>query len=118
MFKTTIRKGSRPFYDDKHFPRGFGRSGTFTILESDIMQEYGHTLKALFEGQLLPENEEEIEFINAFKEVNEPANSLHRAWSKYIQATQPKSFFTLNSGSKNQTENTAPESSEEDDEAL
>ena len=36
------------FYDDKNFPRGFNRSGVFTISEASVLENYGRSMRALF----------------------------------------------------------------------
>jgi uncharacterized protein YifE (UPF0438 family) len=100
MNKTSVRNGSRPFFDDINFPRGFSRSGMFTVQESAILQEYGHTLKSLLEGKVEAENEEEKQFITTFSDAQEPTTCIEKAWTKYLKALGPKSFYTLNSGSK------------------
>ena len=35
----------RQFYDDQNFPRGFSRSGNFTLLEASILEQHGIVLK-------------------------------------------------------------------------
>ncbi|MCG7588302.1 DUF413 domain-containing protein, partial [Photobacterium sp. OFAV2-7] len=35
------------FYDDKNFPRGFNRSGVFTISKAALLLDYGRTMKGL-----------------------------------------------------------------------
>lgn len=109
-----VRKGSRPFFDDAHFPRGFSRSGVFTVQESAILQEYGHTLKSLLEGKLHPENKEEEQLLTTFTQQLPPSTGIEKAWSKYLHALGPKSFYTLNSGSKAKPEISANDSSDYD----
>lgn len=100
MSETSVRNGARPFFDDINFPRGFSRCGIFTVQESAILQEYGHTLKSLLEGKIKAENEEEKQFVNTFNDATEPTTNIEKAWAKYLKALGPKSFYTLNSGSK------------------
>ena len=100
MSEFGIKKGSRTFYDDVYFPRGFSRSGDFTIAESTLLQDYGTTLKQLHDGFLSPENEAEERFVQVANGKLEANSSLERVWVKYIKATSPKSFYTLNSKCK------------------
>jgi len=37
----------RQFYDDQNFPRGFSRSGNFTLLEASILEQHGVVLKGV-----------------------------------------------------------------------
>lgn len=39
-----------PFYDDAHFPRGFSKSGNFTIIESELLTQVGKRLFMLEQG--------------------------------------------------------------------
>lgn len=116
MSKTSIRKGSRPFFDDAHFPQGFNRSGVFTVQESALLQEYGHTLKTLVEGKLEPQNDEEKQLVNTFHNGLEPSSKIEKVWNKYLIALGPKSFFTLNSGSKAKPEVSTSEATDYDSE--
>ena len=45
-----------PFYDDAHFPRGFSKSGNFTIIESELLTQVGKRLFMLEQGFSNPEN--------------------------------------------------------------
>jgi len=47
----------RQFYDDQNFPRGFGRSDNFTLLEAIILEQHGVVLKGLHNKTLEPQNE-------------------------------------------------------------
>ena len=60
---TTIRKGKTLFYGDHSFSHGLSRSGHFTLKEAEFLESYGHTLSALANETLQPENEEEQLFV-------------------------------------------------------
>jgi hypothetical protein len=47
MAEIEIRMGEKRFYDNKAFPRGFAKSGNFTILEEELLIYYGDTLAGL-----------------------------------------------------------------------
>lgn len=100
MISTTIRKGSRPYFDDIHFPRGFSRSGEFTVSESILMNDYGHTLKSLHDGILMPENEEEKRFIEVLNGSQEAQSQVEKTWLKYLRASMPKTFMMLTGTNK------------------
>lgn len=53
----------RQFYDDQNFPRGFGRSGNFTLLEANILEQHGVVLKGLYNKILEPQNEIQAQFL-------------------------------------------------------
>jgi len=96
MNKTNIRKGDKPYFDDVYFPRGFNRSGEFTITESMILNDYGHTLKRLFDGSLMPENEEEKRFIRVANREIEPNSQYEKTWVKYSGLAAPKKIISFN----------------------
>ena len=84
------------FYNDEKFPRGFSRSGQFTLLESEILQEHGRLLKALQEKTQAPENDTQSHFVAATNGESEPINHIEKTWIKYLKLTTSKTrFFTL-----------------------
>ncbi|USD67594.1 DUF413 domain-containing protein [Vibrio sp. SCSIO 43136] len=93
-----LRMGERRFYDDKAFPRGFAKSGNFTLVEEELLIYYGQTMLALEQGSLLPENAEEKHFLKALKDPKKANSKLETVWLKYIKfARGRKQFHTLNS---------------------
>jgi hypothetical protein len=58
MSDIEVRVGQKRFFDNKKFPRGFGKSGDFTLVEADLLTTYGETLNSLQHGELEPENSE------------------------------------------------------------
>lgn len=84
------------FFDNKHFARGFSRSGEFTISEAQILENYGKAMQGLFDGSLSPEDDDEQEFIVALQEGGEGiTNKYAQCWKKYLSKTQRKRTYTL-----------------------
>ncbi len=101
MFETAIRQGKKRFYDTKKFPRGFAKSGDFTLAEEDILTIYGETLSALETGTLQPENAEEQQFLKVLENPELAASKIEKAWMKYVRlARGRKRFHTLNGRNK------------------
>ncbi len=91
----------RQFFDDQNFPRGFGRSGNFTLLEASILEQHGVVLKGLHNKALEPQNEHQQQFVAVISGALEPTNAIERAWVKYLKLTTSKAkFHTLFGRSK------------------
>ena len=84
--ETTIRKGKTVFYGDSHFPRGIARSGHFSKREAMLLEQYGNTFQALAIGELVPENEEEKQFVAEVSEQSMITLSSAKLWKKYQAA--------------------------------
>ena len=83
----------RQFYDDQNFPRGFGRSGHFTLLEADILEQHGVVLKGLYNKTLEPQNEFQTQFVQVVTGNLDATNAIERAWVKYLKQTTCKTKF-------------------------
>ena len=83
---TTIRKGKTLFYGDHSFSHGLSRSGHFTLKEAEFLESYGHTLSALANETLQPENEEERLFVAQVKDEGESTLHAAKLWKKYLKA--------------------------------
>jgi uncharacterized protein YifE (UPF0438 family) len=83
------------FYDDVHFPRGFNKSGDFTLAESEILTNVGRRLLMLEQEVCLPENEIEKQFIQMCKEQSEGQTRIELLWQKYKKLTIYKPFHAL-----------------------
>lgn len=81
------------FYDDANFPRGFARSGHFTIVEADILENHGFVLKGLYNKTLAPQNSFQTQFVQVMENAQEPTNAFERAWIKYLKLTTSKAKF-------------------------
>lgn len=93
--------GQRQFYDDQNFPRGFSRSGNFTLLEASILEQHGVTLKGLYNKTLEPQNEIQEQFMAVVTGNQQATNAIERAWIKYLKLTTCKTkFHTLFGRSK------------------
>ncbi|GLT14052.1 DUF413 domain-containing protein [Vibrio algivorus] len=105
------------FFDNKHFARGFSRSGEFTINEAQILENYGRTMQGLFEGNLTPEDDDEKEFITAFQQEGEEGivNKYVQCWKKYLNKTQRKRTYTLCSTVKGSASSYDDDDSDSDD---
>ncbi|PWI32513.1 hypothetical protein DI392_15815 [Vibrio albus] len=98
MAEIEIRMGEKRFYDNKAFPRGFAKSGNFTILEEELLIYYGDTLAGLEAGILEAESKEEKHFLKVLEDHGKAQTKLEKAWLKYIKyARGRKQFHTLNS---------------------
>ncbi|MFV0574735.1 MAG: DUF413 domain-containing protein [Vibrio sp.] len=107
------------FFDNKHFARGFSRSGEFTINEAQVLENYGKTMQALFDGQITPEDEDEQNFIAAFQEGGEGISSKYaQCWKKYLSKTQRKRTYTLCSTVKSNSSSYDEEDSTDTDDIL
>ncbi|MGB0938604.1 MAG: DUF413 domain-containing protein [Colwellia sp.] len=89
-----------PFYDDAHFPKGFRKSGNFTIKESDLLTQVGKRLFLLEQGISKPENDVEVQFVQFCKEQmsgkHEGQNKIELLWCKYKKLTKFTPFHSLN----------------------
>ncbi|GAA6206614.1 MULTISPECIES: DUF413 domain-containing protein [Thalassotalea] len=83
------------FYDDVHFPRGFSKSGDFTIADAELLSVIGKRLLMLEQGEVLPENQVEEKFVFSCKSGNEGETKIEILWQKYKKLTQYKPFHSL-----------------------
>lgn len=103
MSDIQFRQGTKPFYDPIKFPRGFAKSGNFTLAEEQLLLRYGKTMHQLANEEILPENAEEEHFVNSLINPELINSKIEKVWFKYLQLTQSrKRFHTLNG--KRQTE--------------
>lgn len=101
MSQTEFRPGQKRFYDNKKFPRGFAKSGDFTITEEDLLSRFGNTMLQLETGELSPTNSEEERFLAVLCNEKAAETKLEKVWLKYIHlARDRKRFHTLNGRSK------------------
>lgn len=113
MSTEAFRTGAKPFYDNAKFPRGFNRSGDFTISESDILTQYGEMMLSLETGKVAPESDAEKQFVAVCQNAKEPETKLEKAWVKYVEKSRGKRRFHTLTGSKKL--NAAAEESDGDD---
>ncbi|MBD1576596.1 DUF413 domain-containing protein [Vibrio sp. S11_S32] len=93
------------YFDNKHFARGFSRSGEFTIKEAQILEDFGRTMQGLFEGSIEAQDADEELFASAFQQGGEVIDSAYSScWKKYLNKTQRKRSYTLCSTVKNNSD--------------
>ncbi|PSW20602.1 hypothetical protein C9I98_07050 [Photobacterium sanctipauli] len=78
------------FYDDRNFPRGFNRSGVFTINESNLLETFGRTMHGLSDGSLLPSSEAEKLFVDEITGLLTVQSNYAKCWIKYVTRTSTK----------------------------
>lgn len=84
------------FYDDKNFPRGFNRSGVFTINEATLLENYGRTMSGLANGTLLPASDSEQQFLAEVRGETAPSSHFAKCWLKYVfKITHKVKSYTL-----------------------
>ncbi|CCQ10180.1 FIG00951646: hypothetical protein [Pseudoalteromonas luteoviolacea B = ATCC 29581] len=107
---------AKQFYDDANFPRGFARSGNFTIVEADILANHGAVLKGLYSKTLEPQNSFHTQFVHVMENGLEPTNAFERTWIKYLKLTTNKAkFHTLFGRSRLVADNTPIAVTSDDD---
>ncbi len=101
MIDTKIRVGEKRYFDNKAFPRGFGKSGNFTLVEDDVLSSYGQTLIQLESGELLPINAEEKHFLKVLKNPGKARSRIEQIWLKYLLLSRGRrTFYPLTGMSK------------------
>ena len=106
---------NRRFIDNRHYPRGFRKSGDFSIAEADILLTYGLTLQALSSGQQEAVTAEERQFVAAINGERPLETKIEKTWAKYQKLTSTRrTFHTLNSRCRVER----PEQDESEDTAL
>jgi uncharacterized protein YifE (UPF0438 family) len=105
MSEIELRHGKKPFYDNKKFPRGFAKSGDFTLAEEELLIQFGDTMSRLESGELKPENQVEQHFLEVLKNPLDAQSKIEKVWVKYTRlARGRKRFHTLNGRNKPETE--------------
>jgi uncharacterized protein YifE (UPF0438 family) len=78
------------FFDNAHFPRGFNRSGIFSVKEAEILTTTGVTVRELSEGTLEPSNEQQSSLQKVLLGTKEPETAFEKLWSKYYRHISTK----------------------------
>ncbi|MCL9780156.1 DUF413 domain-containing protein [Vibrio sp. S4M6] len=100
MSEFEFRFGKKRFYDNVKFPRGFAKSGDFTLAEEELLLLYGDTMLGLENGELLPTNSEEKRFLKVLSQPQKAKSKLERVWVKYTQLARGRKRFHSLSGSQ------------------
>lgn len=87
---------TKRFFDQKHFPHGFARSGDFTKAEATLLENHGQALQALASGLSSPASAEEFQFLESCQGTRPPVTALEKVWAKYQKILdQKKRVFTV-----------------------
>jgi len=78
------------FYADAQFPYGLRRSGSFTVAQADLLENYGQAYQALHQGVRQPANEEEVAFLAVCRGERAPATPHECAWMRFCDVTSLK----------------------------
>jgi len=81
------------FYDDVNYPRGFSRSGDFSIKEAELLENSGYIIKKLVNKEMSPENEEQEHFLQVIAGNAEPLYLTERVYLKYLNLLEKKKSF-------------------------
>ena len=91
---------NRRFSDDKHFPRGFSRSGIFTIKEAQVIEQYGCAFKELDEQLREPKDDTETRFVAVCRGEAKAQSLEEKVWLKFKQRISRRRFYSLVSSPK------------------
>lgn len=91
---------NRRFFDDRNFPKGFTRSGRFTLAEGNMLEKHGVAMQELDDGKRTPANEEETRFVQVCKGEAAAQSSFEKTWMKYKQRVSEKRKFHTVFGKK------------------
>jgi uncharacterized protein YifE (UPF0438 family) len=88
-------KSAKRFFDNKHYPRGFSRGGTFTIKEANLLESCGEAFRTLENGERSPADDIEARFIQVCRGELVAENPFEKVWLKYRKSTGRKAFYTV-----------------------
>ncbi|MCT8125664.1 MAG: DUF413 domain-containing protein [Alishewanella aestuarii] len=91
---------NRRFFDDRNFPRGFTRSGRFTLAEGNLLEKHGLAMQELEQGVRQPANDEEQRFLLVCRGEAEASTVYEKTWLKYKQRLAEKRKFHTVFGKK------------------
>ncbi|EJI84253.1 MULTISPECIES: DUF413 domain-containing protein [Alishewanella] len=91
---------NRRFFDDRNFPRGFTRSGRFTLAEGNLLEKHGLAMQELEQGVRQPANDEEQRFLLVCRGEAEANTVYEKTWLKYKQRLAEKRKFHTVFGKK------------------
>lgn len=78
---------NRAFFDNRYFPRGFSRSGDFSLKEADLLTRYGALLNDLAQGRMAPATDAQARFLEVVQGQAEATHVLEKLWIKYLGKT-------------------------------
>ena len=101
-------ESEKHFNNYKKFPRGLRRSGYFTIKESTILEECGHAMTDLYNGNRKPKDEAEKLFVEQIdlirKQIADQVESIDvevitdfntKCYAKYLKVMTPTKIHRL-----------------------
>jgi uncharacterized protein YifE (UPF0438 family) len=91
---------NRRFFDDRNFPRGFTRSGRFTLAEGNLLEKHGLAMQELEQGVRQPATDEEQRFLLVCRGEAEANTVYEKTWLKYKQRLAEKRKFHTVFGKK------------------
>ena len=91
---------NRRFFDDRNFPKGFTRSGRFTLAEGNMLEKHGVAMQELEQGSRAQVNDEETRFVQVCKGEAEASTLYEKTWLKYKQRLAEKRKFHTVFGKK------------------
>lgn len=101
-------KSSKPFFDTKNYPRGFARSGDYTITEAKILEEFGKHCLDLETGTVKAKTKKEKDFLKALKEPEKATSVIEKTWLKYRKLiAKSKIIYTLSETEDKEIQNQA-----------
>lgn len=80
----------RRFFDNIHFPRGFNRSGIFSVKEAEILTSTGVLIRQLAEGEVEPVDDAQVSMQKVVLGSKDPETTLEKLWSKYFRHISTK----------------------------
>ncbi|MFP8967627.1 DUF413 domain-containing protein [Pokkaliibacter sp. CJK22405] len=83
----------KPFFDDEHYPYGLESSGDFSIKESKLLTQKGALCRALTDGVLEPETDEDRALVAVVRSEQAAASELEKTWTKYLRKTNDDNFI-------------------------
>ena len=89
MLDQSLVSGSS-FRDDKNFPHGFSRSGSFSRNESDLLTKGGRVAIALTNGETVPSTDAQSQFLEVCRGERAPQTEFERVWLKYVDVVGRK----------------------------
>ena len=101
-------ESEKHFNNYKKFPRGLRRSGYFTIKESTVLEECGHAMTDLYNGNRKPKDEAEKLFVEQIdlirKQIADQVESIDvevitdfntKCYAKYLKVMTPTKIHRL-----------------------
>lgn len=80
-------ESGKTFFDNKHYPRGFGRSGDFTLKEAELLSRCGVTMQQLTLDKVAPKGKVQKQFLAVLKGERAAETTLEKVWSRYLDKT-------------------------------